>query len=188
VLALGVAAVLVRISWVQADTWSSSERLWTHALQHNGPAIPEIQNHLAVTLVETNQSGRAEQHLREAVRLNPRSADALHNLGALLANQGRVADADVLFVDALGLNPNHADAHMNHGTVLVKQGRTIEGLRSYIRALELDPETEVPSRLRSLLLGRYNLDRDLAALIWPLVDNPADRAALEALKRAVDLR
>jgi hypothetical protein len=46
----------------------------------------------------------------------------------------------------------------------------------------------VPSRLRRLLLGSYGLERNLAPLIWPLVDNPSDQVALEALKRAIDAR
>jgi tetratricopeptide (TPR) repeat protein len=187
-IGLAVVAALVPLSWRQSATWSSSEALWTHALRQNGADVPEIRNHLAVALDDAGRSEEAERHLRDAVELNPRFSDALHNLGALLAKQGRFREADELFVRALAVNPNHAAAHMNHGTILVRDGRTTEGLRAYVRALELDPEVDVPSRLRSLLLGRSDFDRALAPLIWPLVDNPGDARSLEALKRALDGR
>jgi spermidine synthase len=53
---------------------------------------------------------RAERHLREAVRLRPVYRDALLQLAALLARQGRWADAEASWRDVLKVDPDNHQA------------------------------------------------------------------------------
>jgi len=54
----------------------------------------------------------------EAVGLNPRHADAIHNFGAALCRSGHYQDAEGHFRDTIRLRPNCSEAHGNPGTVL----------------------------------------------------------------------
>lgn len=180
-----IAVPLVPMTWEQNATWQSSEALWAHALARGGERVPEIRNYLAVTLADAGRMQEADDHLREAVRLNPKSADANQNLGAMLARQGRFSAAEASLRDAIRLSPRHAEARMNLGTVLVRLGRVEEALREYVQALELDPEYAAAARMRSLLIGGYRIDDRLRPLIWNVVDAPGDRTALAALKAAL---
>jgi protein O-mannosyl-transferase len=185
-IAGAVSVWLLPMTWKQNATWGSSETLWAHALVSGGERVPEIRNHLAVTLADADRMQEAEGHLREAVRLNPKSGDANQNLGAMLARQGRFSDAEAYFREAIRLSPRHAEAKVNLGTVLVRQGRVEEALREYVHALELDPDCGAQAKMRSLLIGGFRIDDRLRPLIWNVVDAPGDRTALAALRAALE--
>jgi tetratricopeptide (TPR) repeat protein len=52
-------------------------------------------------------------HFREAVQLNPESAEAHSNLGAGLGLQGKLDEAIVHFRRALQIDPDHVNAREN---------------------------------------------------------------------------
>jgi hypothetical protein len=78
-------------------------------------------------------------HYQQALRIEPRYADAHHNLGILLAKQGRLEEAIAHFNAALRVKPNMAEAHNSLGAALATQGRLDEALRHFEEALRLDP-------------------------------------------------
>ena len=55
----------------------------------------------------------AEVAYREAIRLDPRNADAHNDLGYLLAIVNRRLEAEAAYREAIRLNPHHAEAHDN---------------------------------------------------------------------------
>ncbi|PIV27968.1 MAG: hypothetical protein COS36_03850, partial [Candidatus Altarchaeum sp. CG03_land_8_20_14_0_80_32_618] len=57
----------------------------------------------------------AEKEYREAIKINPKDADAHNNLGILLKNLKRYEEAEKEFREAIKINPNDADAHNNLG-------------------------------------------------------------------------
>ena len=78
--------------------------------------------------------------LREAVTLDPDQGDALTNLGALLAQQGDVAQAGRLFARAATADPRNANARANYALFLVNSNRLPEALAEAQAALALNPQ------------------------------------------------
>jgi len=62
-----------------------------------------------------------------------------NNLGNVLTEQGRFAEAIVHFNEALEIRPNHPDTHMNLAVALTRQGRFEEAIAHFSKALEIRP-------------------------------------------------
>ncbi len=67
------------------------------------------------------------------------NADAHHNLGLILKNQGKLEEAKAKYKQAIRLAPNYAIAHTNLGNVLLDQGKLEEAKAEYQQAIRLDP-------------------------------------------------
>jgi len=100
-------------------------------------------NTLFETAVERAQAGelnRAEQLLRDALRLAPRYAPALHTLGAVLLNRGSPQRALEVLQQAQASNPLNAETYFQIGTAYFRSGKFSEALDMTERALVLDEE------------------------------------------------
>lgn len=75
---------------------------------------------------------------REALRLNPRHAIALDNLGVALFRLGRYGEAEEQLRQAIQIKPNYANAHRNLGAVLHTRGRAAAAETVLRRALKLN--------------------------------------------------
>jgi len=99
----------------------------------------------------------------EAVELNPRHADAIHNLGAALCRSGHYQEAEGHFRDAIGLRPNFSEAHGNLGTVLRLRGHLADAAVSLRRALKLKPSFVDARNNLGLTLGLLGRLREARA-------------------------
>jgi protein O-GlcNAc transferase len=118
-----------------------------------------------MALIEA-QRGRhkdAEVLLRQAVRINPRSAEAHANRGNVLQALERFADAAASYDLALALRPDYANAHNGRAIALVALERFDEALTSYDQALALDPNFVMARYNRGLALARVNRPEDAIA-------------------------
>lgn len=111
-----------------------------------------------------------------ALAVTDRNATAHNNLGALLAREGSVAEAERHFRAALEIQPRYPHANKNLANMLLEQGRNEEAATYYRAMLDLCPD-DVES---------------LNNLAWLLVKKPngsdADRAeAVRLAERAVEL-
>ena len=107
----------------------------------------------------------AVQAYREALRLNPRLADAHNGLGVSYAEQGRYSEAVEALRTAVELDPNAAHLHSNLGYALLLIGSDEEALHALDHAQSLDPSNEkVLSNLRlaQQRLGRIYEQRSVA--------------------------
>ena len=92
---------------------------------------------------------------RATLAQNPRSYLALNNLGSLLVEQGKAADAVPLLQRALEVEPGFAEAHHNFGNAFLKLGQLEEAFRSYQKAVEIEPSNALAqNNLGSLLLKK----------------------------------
>lgn len=123
------------------------------------------------TELEESVPARAQAAYGEAVTRNPGHADARVNLGRLLHEAGRAAEAADHYRRALEANPAHATAAFNLGVAMEDLRQWREAERAYSRAIRLQP---------ALADAHYNL----ASVFERLGDR---QAALRSLRRYRDL-
>jgi Flp pilus assembly protein TadD len=81
----------------------------------------------------------------DALRIDPRLAQAHNGLGAALAMQGQDDRALTEYAEALRLKPDLPTAHLNIAVLQIKQGRMAEARQHLEAALAVDPTYE-PAR------------------------------------------
>lgn len=134
VACLAACAVL---SWNQAGYWRHTRTLFEHVVavtRDNAIA----QNDLGVCLLEAGELVPAEQHLREAVRINPNYGSALVNLGNCLGKQERVDEAVDMLKQAVKTAPG-PQAHYNLGYWLIQGGNKKEAEVHFREAVRVAP-------------------------------------------------
>ena len=89
--------------------------------------------------LEASDRGAAERAYRQLLDASPDHADAYLNLGAMLCEAGRDAEAVALYDTALVRCPDVALLHFNRAVALEDLGRYEEALQSYDRCLVLEP-------------------------------------------------
>lgn len=110
---------------------------------------PEDLVNLGASLEETDPVG-AEAAYRSALKVAPDFVDAILNLGALLCERGRCAEAVRLYENALPAVTASAPVHFNYAIALEDAGQLTAAAQAYARALELDS---------GLADAHYNLGR-----------------------------
>jgi len=76
----------------------------------------------------------------DVISKNPKNNRGHHNLGLLLAKQGKVEQAIGHYYLALRIKPDHADVHFNLGNAFKDQGRFKEALNHYSEAFRILPD------------------------------------------------
>jgi tetratricopeptide (TPR) repeat protein len=85
----------------------------------------------------------AEQRLREAIEIDPASADLHVWLGNLLSDRGQRVESEKQYRVALAREPGNANAHYNLGLLMDESGRTELAeaeFRAYIERRPTDPQ------------------------------------------------
>jgi tetratricopeptide (TPR) repeat protein len=95
---------------------------------------------LGFLLGDMGRKEDAEAEYREALRINPDSAEAHYNLGFLLGDMGKKEDAEAEYREALRINPDYADAHNNLGILLDDMGRKEDAEAEYRETLRINPD------------------------------------------------
>ncbi len=133
----------------------------------------DAEHHLQASMAETPTAGAsndlaelyrlqgrladAEQFARKAIRLDPCLHQAWDTLGCIMAEMGRLSDADTAFQCETKLHPESANGFLALADVWLKQGRQKEALRltQFIekRFASLSPEIRnALTRIRAKLL------------------------------------
>jgi len=90
-------------------------------------------------LARGDREGAADCY-REAIALDPGYPEAFNNLGIVLHQLGRLADAETALRRALALRPAFAAASLNLGNLLGDQERFAEAESAYRDALAMQPD------------------------------------------------
>jgi tetratricopeptide (TPR) repeat protein len=105
------------------------------------PQSPGAFYKAGVLLVRQNVMDRAAEQFKHALALRADYVPALNELGLILANQQKLAEAEQCFLDAIQINPGYVESHINLG--FTKQsggGQMAEALSQYQLAARLQPE------------------------------------------------
>lgn len=146
---------LVPAARQQVGTWHDSVTLFRRAVDVTR------DNHVAerllgAALLDAGDAAGAEPHLREAVRLRPRSAAALNALGVALTRLSRPGDAEValeVFRRAAAADPGDPDTRNNLGNALEARGLVADALAEYREAIRLAPGSAAGHRNTGLTLA-----------------------------------
>jgi type IV pilus assembly protein PilF len=123
----------------------------------------------------------AEDSFQRALRINPKDADALHNYGWFVCNQGRHQLAIDQFTRALAqpLYGGQAKTYMAKGICQVRAGRADEAQSSFARSYELDPSNPISAYNLAQLL--HQRGEDLRAQFYIRRLNNSEQANAETL-------
>ncbi|TRZ12388.1 hypothetical protein HGM15179_014715 [Zosterops borbonicus] len=145
------ALLLLLFSWKtvkQNEIWLSRESLFSSGvktLPHNA----KVHYNYANFLKDQGRNIEAIYHYKTALKLYPRHASALNNLGTLTKD---VVEAKSYYRQALQLNPQHSRALFNLGNLLKSQGKKEEAVILLRDSIKYGPEfADAYSSLASLL-------------------------------------
>jgi tetratricopeptide (TPR) repeat protein len=95
----------------------------------------------------------------DTIEKNPLSWMAHNNLGAVLADEGRLEEALSHYLKALQLNSTHPEIHNNLGNALAKLGKLRQAETHYLQALQTNPDyVKAHNNLGNLLATQGRLD------------------------------
>lgn len=121
------------------------------------PNYAPAYNLRGLVYMRMNEPALAEASFNRAVQLDPRDADAMHNLGWMWCQQGRLAPSLEQFARALAVPGygNAARTWMAQGVCQVRAGQNAEAERSLTKAFELDASNPITMyNLARLMLMR----------------------------------
>jgi tetratricopeptide (TPR) repeat protein len=124
------------------------------------PRHPAERAPAADDALEHNDTNAAIDAYRRAIAAEPARLDARTNLGRLLHESGRLAEAEQVYRDALSSCGNDALLLYNFGVLLDDMDRKVEAMAAYQLALSGDP---------GLADCHYNL-----ALLYEELERPKD--------------
>jgi Tfp pilus assembly protein PilF len=99
-----------------------------------------IQNKIGIAYHQMLQMNEARKYYEQAIKLNPKYAEAINNLGTIYYAKRSYRRAIGQYNKALKLAPNSASIYSNLGTAQFARKKYEEASASYQKALALDPE------------------------------------------------
>jgi hypothetical protein len=181
---LVAVAVLSVLSWNQTASWRTSVSLWTWAIDHGRGNSAGVQNTLGLALVQAGQPDAGMKHFIEATRLAPRWPEPYLHKAEILAQQGKLEEAEMSVRSAIEQAPG-TDAHTRLGTILVKRGRLYEAAAEYAEALRIYPDNDSASVHLATVVGMPGVDKDVTKAGWTVVVSPRDPLAHQRLADAI---
>jgi tetratricopeptide (TPR) repeat protein len=103
---------------------------------------------------------KAAEEFREALRIDPRFADAGYNLGVVLLRDGEPRRAAAILEQAAGVRPSDASIHYALGKAYLDEERYEDALATFEAALEADPGHEDSRFARAVALLRLGRTDD----------------------------
>ena len=138
--------------------------------RHPGALEPKLL--LALALRLSGKLSRAERAARDALRLNPKSAEAMAELAFTLLGRGQRDEAAALLKRSLELSPGDEERQRALADLLLKSGRPVDALAGY-KSIAARASASLDSVVGLMRSARVALD-------WA-----AEADALERLREAL---
>jgi serine/threonine-protein kinase len=120
---------------------------WLDEAQANGQRALEIDNNLPVAYgtlgrihEDQGKNDLALQELQQAIKLNPRSVDALRGLAFAYEAAGRQQEAEETFTKAAVMTPDYWGGYDDLGLYYDRQAKYPQAIEQLKRAAELTPD------------------------------------------------
>lgn len=183
--AAGLILTLAIVSRHQLEFWRDSVAMWTRALTAE-TRVDDYSAHLELAehFREHGKLDQADDHFREALRLQPDAPEAMAGLGLTLADLKRPSEAIPWLERAVGRRPDLGALQGNLGVLLAGEGRLDEALPHFVEAARLQPNDEAAHMNLALACARTHHEAEaLAALREVLRINPSNVTARRLLKQ-----
>jgi|HubBroStandDraft_5_1064220.scaffolds.fasta_scaffold16832_3 tetratricopeptide (TPR) repeat protein len=113
---------------------------WSNPLAKQAPDKFQKLVGDAIVYFQAAQLAEAEGAYRAALTIVPHDPAVTHNLGVVIAAQGRHQDAIGCFEMAISADPGFVSAHYNRAVAKMALGETREAINAFERAARLEPE------------------------------------------------
>jgi protein O-mannosyl-transferase len=122
---LGISAAIILVAlasktFLQLNTWKNGITLFEHAVSVTRDNY-QAENNLG-TAYASKDLDKAVFHYKAALKINPRDAMALYNLGTIYEKKGQLDRAISYYLKALRINPDCAGALNNLGMAFYDKG------------------------------------------------------------------
>ena len=157
-LAAGAAVLLGGLAGCATGPGGLGDPTELHTAIDDSPARARARTRLALATSyfqnNLDQQAMAESHFQRAINLNPRDANAMHNLGWLQCQQGRYPEAAQSFQRAIAVPgyQGRARTMMAQGICESRAGDNVRAEATLKQSYELDPGNPVTAYNLSLLL------------------------------------
>ena len=136
------------------------------------PKTIELYNLQGASNALIERNGAAIESYDQAIKINPKYADAHLNKGSVLQKNGEFDAAMESFNKALSINPYHSIAHFNMGNALNEKSELDASVESYKKAIKIKPDyAEAYFNMGIVLENKGELD-----------------AAMESYKQAIKIK
>ncbi len=126
------------VSRQQVTKWSDSITLFQHALavtKHNDTA----HTYLANAYRDKGKFKLAREHYKDALAINPKSIEALINLG-VLTSDSNTKEAKRIFKQVITLYPQNTEGHNDLANILKQENKLGLAINHYKIALHFAPD------------------------------------------------
>lgn len=163
---------------------------WYHAALGVDRNDPSLYTGLGIVELKLGNTEDARVAFERALKLDPRSANALNNLGAVYCLEQRYKTAVRYLKRALALDETEAATHVNLAEAWMGQRKLDRAMVEYGRALELDPDV-LDSSTNEGMIAQISTPQQRALISFLIARAYARRGnieqALEYLRRAKDM-
>ena len=119
----------------------------------------------AASLIADNRTGEAEKELSSILKVAPNEPAALNLLGTIRAKQGRLREAENLFLRAVRGDHKYVGPHMNLAYLYTLMGQPKNTIAELKQVLLLDSKNaEALDKLARLLMAQGELDEGIKAI------------------------
>jgi cytochrome c-type biogenesis protein CcmH/NrfG len=179
VIALGCLVLGVAVGYVVSGPRASQQPIVVHQVAPT-PGAPAAAGPPAGAVDE-----RQVQALRDIVARDPKNLQAAVQLGNILYDAGRYADAVPAYQKAFTLDARNVNVSTDLGTALWYSGRADEALAQFDKSLAIDPTHAQTLFNRGIVFSEGKQDLPQAIQSWErlLNGNPSypDRAKVEQM-------
>jgi serine/threonine protein kinase/tetratricopeptide (TPR) repeat protein len=151
--------------------------------QQSGAGTAELLVALGRAYNALGLKDRAEASLGEAVRRNPRSWSAHHELALFYYRRGEYDKAALAYQEVLALSPDNARVLTFLGGVMLQLGRWDDSRKYLLRAASIEPTASVWINLGSLHVKLKQWDQAASYYQKALESDPHQYKVWEALAR-----
>ncbi len=131
------------MSYERSNQWEKAEKDFLHALELS-PRQPLVLNYLGYTWIDYGINlKKAENFIREAIKLRPKDGYFIDSLGWAYYRQGKYDLAVLELEKAVGLIPNDPVINDHLGDALFRAGYYNEAKYQWNRALLYEPDKEL---------------------------------------------
>jgi tetratricopeptide (TPR) repeat protein len=180
---LGIIALASAAAVSLVERWRGWGKLAAYGL-----CLAMLTTLAGLSFRQSEMYADAQTLYRAIVTRNPDCWMAHSNLGALLANSGKLDEAIVHYKRALEIKPDYAEASYNLGNALADRGEIDEAIIRFRKALEIDPfYAEAHNNLAAALIRVRRFDEAIFHFQKALEINPQATEARANIAVALSL-